>query len=551
MGLTIFRIGIMPDREKDKISLEEIRLMKESKAPVQSFMREVAELIYPSLMDMGTGDPYSYPDVPRHYSSTARTALQMMAQGLCATFMNPDNFWFELGEFGNKAVMENNTAKQWFDDVRRIINSELYNDGFFDVIIPAIKTAAGLGTSLTTALEANGRINYIQWHPRSVMIGEDDGRRVDRLAITTYMTLYNLYERGFKLTDREETEIRGRARADRKENEVVFYYHRVRKDEKNLDNNNKWRLVVLNTLGEVYHTSEMRGLPGAVWRFFPKTDSPYGEGPGTNIFRDMLQANKIQRLLLQDTEKRINPPMFLPRLNRAYLSPGSENYPLDANNPNEYPRPMFVQGDVAPSVTLKNEIDNIIELNIGAQFFTQLMELDGKQTAEQIRMMSANASSLVFSFVDTFERNWVVPMLRRTMVIMYDQGKLPEAPNIIRNKGGGILEMRFIGPIAKARRYYFSLKQDNELFQSVFGVAQVNPESLDYIRWPEYFSRLGRFMSGNSDIIATKEEVLQKRMERQRQQKLEEQARLRQAAITQGSTPEAGSPADSVQRGMI
>lgn len=539
--------------QRDEKAWAEVSRLKEVKWKVKNHFRDVSELICPDLMDMDANMSDDFMNSPGHYSGLARTDLMTFAQGMFSYMLGGGTDWMEFGEFGNKVIMESRVAQSYYEEFRMQELQNLYDDGFYDIAIPQLRTAAGLGTDVTTCLpNPNGkRADFIHWHPGDFMIGQDQGGRVDRVALICRTTAHDMADQGLELSVSQQNAVAKMGKLAEKKEEIIYYY-RLATPGEYIDKHMKWKLSVFNAGGEVIHESPMRSLPGAVWRFFKRDRSAYGDGPGMFLYRDMLQSNKIQKLLMREGELRVNPPMYLPRIKQAFMEPGSENYMEEMGDVTQYPRRMFEPADMTGIFALKGEIDRLIDVNLYADFFRQLTgDTAGKRkTGVEVQATFQESSAQMTPVVDTYERNGLKPLIRRHMLIMIDQGRLPEPPNIIKQNTTGHLGIQFIGPLAKARRYQYSVGQDQQFIQNVVGpMAQIDPGVIDYVNVGEYLERSARFMGGGRSSIRTEEEVQSIRAEKMMQEMKMKQMELAKAAVGNSKQAEPGSPAAEVVNG--
>lgn len=533
--------------DKNPDALMEIKRLVEEKNPLKSELADVAELCHPEAMDMDGNLNEQLLNAPGHYSGLAKVNLQVFSQGSFAHMMGGDVDWMEFGEFHNKEIMESRVAQSYYEELRIVFLHNLYDDGFYDTIMPAFKGAGSMGTDCVTATPSydDKRTDYIHWHIGDVWVGQDAGGRPDRLALKLRTTVHDLAEMGFDLSEEQARIARETPKLAERKEEIWYYYRRIREPEKYLDTKMIWEVIVLNKAGEVMHESPMRSLPGSVWRFFRRDRSAYGQGMGTLLRRDMMQSNKIQKLLMMEGEQRVLPSMWMPAGVEAYLEPGSVTYQEDMNNPQSFPRRMIETADMTGVAGLKAEIDRLSNIIFYTDFFMQLAGNTTRKTAQEVAAVWQETSAQVAVVVDTIERNFLRPLMYRSLLIMADQGRLPEPPEVIKQNTKGPLEIDFIGPLAKARRYTYSVAQDRRMIEDILApLIGADPTILDYLDMEQYLKRATRFMGGGRSTIRPQAEVDGIRAERQMQEMM-----MRQAAAAQGQAqgqPQPGAPQQEV-----
>jgi hypothetical protein len=538
----------MQDDYKDADALQEIRRLEEEKNPLKAELKEVAELCIPESMDMDGNLSEQILNSPGHYSGLAKVNLQVFAQGTFAHMIGGDVDWLEAGEFGNKVIMESRIAQEYYEEIRTLLIQGLYDDGYMDVALPAFKNAGGLGTDVVTVTPNidSKRADFIHWHPGDVFIGHDAGGRVDRCALKLRTTVHDLAEKKFNISkEMKRIATESPKKAERKI-EIWYYYRRIRQLGKYLDTGMRWELLVIDKAGVVIHESPMRSLPGAIWRFFRKDRSSYGMGMGTMLRRDMMQSNKIQKLLMMEGEQRVNPAMWMPAGVDAYLEPDSITYQTDMTNQQMFPRRMIEVAEMTGIAALKAEIDRLCNIIFYTDFFMQLAGNTTRKTAQEISGLWQETSAQITAVVDTVERNHMMPIVRRYLMVMMDQNRLPPVPNIIKANTKGSLGIRFIGPLAKARRYTYTIAQDQRMISEIIApMAQVDPGILDYIDKEAYLKRAAQYLGGGRATILSQAEVDGIRAERAMREMMMEKMKTAQAAVGNSTAAEPGSPAEA------
>ena len=542
---------------QDSKSIAEISRLVEQKEPTKRLQQEVAELIVPYLQDMEGTQSDKFVLSPGHYSGSGKTDLEVFSRGMFSHMVGGDVDWIEAGIFGEYDIMQDPASQEFFEMLRLDLMDELYNNGWFDHVKPSLEYGAGLGTDVITITGdyMKNRIDVLHWHPGDVFIGEDGAGKIDRLALRSRANAHDLAEmKDIMLTDAMKLELK-KPRAATKEKTMWMYWRRLDDDQENLNPNMRWRYQLLDKGGEVFNESPMHSLPGPVWRFERLPRTAYGICPGIKIYRDLMQSNKIQRLLMQEAEVRVNPPIWIPNRGSKdiYMEPGSLNYVDTPGGGNEIPRRLIDVADMAPAAQLKAEIDRLSRIHFYTEFFMQLTGSTNRKTSTEVQGLMMESGAQVTSVVDSFERGYLNPSIKRTLGVMSEQGRLRDpsakvAQYIKANKSKG-MGIRFIGPLAKSRRWMYSIGQDMRMIQEmVVPIAQVDPGAIDYINIQNLFERGNQFMSGGRAVVRTQEEVDQIRADRQQMQMAQMQANMAQEALKTTKAPEAGSPSEAVMQ---
>lgn len=533
----------------------EINKLVEDKSIIKDLWREVAELIAPHLMDMDGTYEDKFLHAPGHYSGNAKMYLEVMARGMFSQMVGEGADFMEVGAFGDESVEKDPASQQFFERLRIDIVDGMYRDGWYDHIKSQVEYVGALGTDVLTITGdyLGGRIDFIHWHPGDFYIGEDAGGRVDRLALKIRTTGHDLKEILGYLPPNLKNTV-NTPKPSKRKLQLWAYFRRLRADEDSMDREMKWVYKLMDRSGNVLSESPMRGLPGPVWRLERIARTPYGLGYGVKLFRDMLQSNKIQKLLMKEAELRVNPPLWIPTSDRdLFLDPGSQNY-VEQMNPGNFPRRMIDPADLAPAMELKGEIERLARIHLLTDFFLPLTDKTNRKTQAEVQGLMMETSAQLAVLVDSMERNCLNTAIRRYATIRWEHGTLPEPPRKVKQyiKEGGFYKLRFIGPLAKSRRYMFSVGQDMKMIENILAPLGSIPSDhpvMDALDVQAMLERAKQYMSGGRSVVKSSEQIAAERAEREMKMLMMQQQQMAQKAIGQTQAAEPGSPAQAVMNG--
>ena len=532
----------------DKDSIAEIMRLEELKHPVKKVMQEVSELIAPHLMDFDGTHADRFLFSPGHYSGAGKLDLEVYARGMFSHMVGGDVDFMEAGVFNNDEIMQDKPSQGYFERVRLELIEEMYSNGWFDHVKPSLEYCGAVGTDVTTIMGDyyTNKISIIHWHPGDVFIGEDGSGWVDRLALKIRTTPKDLMDMGVDLPISLQNEA-NKPKPARKKLELWAYWRKQGpKATKQTGMPFKYRLLMKD--GTILSESLMHSLPGPVWRMEKMPRSAYGLSMGIKLYRDLMQSNKIQKLLMEEAELRVRPPVWVPNTAEdIFMEPGSINY-VNSMDGSQFPRRMIDAADMLPASQLKQEIDSLARVHFYTDFFMQLTGSTNRKTSVEVQGLMMESGAQIASLVDSFERNYLMPSVRRHFILMAEQGRLSEPSNKIKEyiaqNPQAELGVRFIGPLAKARRWMYSVGKDLEMInQMVVPLAQVDPGVLDYIDMAALLGRAKQFMSGGRNVLRTQEEVDQMRQKQAEAQQAAQQQAYQMEVLKMTKAPEPGSPA--------
>lgn len=540
--------------EEGKQAISRIDEMKsERKSEAEPWWKDVSEVLIPRLSDLDGTKTSEALLAPGFYDSQGRSSLEIAGNAVFSLMVGHDVDWLSFGMFNNPDVMRDRASREYFDRMRIAVLDVLYANGFYENVKPAVETAMSIGTTCTTVTNELGSedINYILWHPGDTFIRKGGDRRIGEVAIrqnVRYKDLFGRYENlPPKIVENITKDPNGKT-------DIYYYINKLANDGTNplTEFGMKYYIIHVSEDGDILHSSGLKNLPGSFWTFEADPRMDYGLCPGYHTLRDLMQNNKIRKMLLQETEKRIKPPLWVPEQGSSQLhaEPDSINY--FNGDPSLFPRNVFQETDVSLAFTIKEEINNIIRTRFYTDFFLAVMSKTHRRTAQEIAATQNEVGSQIGPLVYGVERNFLAPQIKRTLQIMHDLGKLPEPSNkIMQNTSDFPLEVKYIGPLSLAQRYqYHTVKNTQLLNEVLIPAAQLDPASVDYINIGRLVQESAMGVNGGFGVIRDEKEVEKIRTERQAAQQAQMQAQLQQEALKQTGTAEQGSPAEAVMNGQ-
>ena len=531
-----------------KLTISRIDEMKaERKTQAEPWWKDLSEVLIPRLQDLDGTKTMDALLAPGTYDSQGRSALEIMGNAVFSLMCGPSVDWISLGMFSNDDVMRDHASREYFDRLRMHALDALYENGFYENVKPAVEYAASLGTVATTVtaeLEED-QINYLLWHPGDIYLRKGMDRRYGEVAIkqrVRYKDLLSYPDLDPKLEEKA-------LKSPNEKLDIYYYINKTANDGTSVlyEFGMKYYVSHVTDGGIILHSSGLKMMPGSFWGFESDPRMDYGLSPGYHTLRDMLQSNKIRKLLLKETEQRVNPSLWIPEqgASQLYSEPGSSNY--YTGDSSMFPRRIFEAGDVGLAFQIKEEINEIIQTRFYTKFFLSVMSKTHRRTAQEIAATQNEVGSQIAPLVYTVERNFLAPQIRRTIQILFDQGKLPEPSNKIKSTAKDFpLEVRFIGPLSMAQRYQYLTVKNTQMINDVLApVYQLDPTALDNIDLNALVRQSALGLNGGYGIIRAEKDVEAIRAQRAQQQMQQQQMAMQVEAMKQPQAPESGSPAEA------
>ena len=359
------------DEELGKDLLKEIvGLIETRDSDIVPVWKQIAEVIIPELADLDGTKTIDALLAPGFYNGSARAYLETTSNAIYSMICGPGVNWIQFGIGDDIELMRDLEVRKYFDDLRIIVLNRLSQDGFYDIAKPAIKYALSIGTVVVTVTREpeSPQIDYILWHPGDIAHSTDKGGRTDGITIEQKVAIKDLMDYEIPDSMRKDFE---KGNGD-KEVTVWLYFRKNREGEPlETDTGNfPYTLYQILETGHVIHSSGMHSMPGPAWQFEKTPRLDYGLCPGYYILRDILQSNKLRKIILKETEKESNPALWVPRHSDAFFTePGSINY--HDGDGSTMPRRVFDTADLTNAQIANQEIDQIVRTHLLVDFFSK------------------------------------------------------------------------------------------------------------------------------------------------------------------------------------
>ena len=526
--------------------LDAMSLRKEK--VIMSVWKQISEVLIPELADMDGTSTIDALLAPGYYDGSGRAYLETTANAIFSMMMGPGTNWIQFC-VEDEEIMKDREVRRYFDLLRKVVLKRMAQDGFYKIAKPAIKHCLALGTTCNTVTREpeETRLSYRLWHPGDYYHSIDKSGRTDGIGIKQIVKIKNLQK--YDWLPQEYIDSFNDKKGDE---EVIlwFYFRKNREGDPNSELEATFPYTVYHILetGHIIHASGMKGMPGPMWLFEETPRLEYGLCPGYYILRDLLQSNKIRKLVMKETDKESDPALWVSRnTDTFYTEPGSINY-HDGDSTNQ-PRRVFDTADMSLAQQAKLEIDQIVRTHLLVDFFASLTGSTTRRTAQEVQTiqaeMGAQAGPIVYSVEDGFLR----PNVKRTLMQLHEMGKLPEPPNKLTAATKDFpLEVLFMGPLSIANRYLYETTQAHRVLNdTLIPLSQIDPEGVqDALNTAGFIRSTMDGIGGGFDVVNTEAEIEQKQREREAKAAQEQQLAAASALMKDGSqAPDPGSPLEA------
>ena len=262
--------------------------------------------------------------------------------------------------------------------------------------------------------------------------------------------------------------------------------------------------------------------------------TPYGRGVCEEYLTDIIELNDMARIRQVMRQKNADPPMTVPySLEGAFSSrPGARNYVSDMSS---RPVPVLDHYDanelLADIQDKRNELMTAFSTDI---FRIVMNSVDSRKTAYEVSEMKNEKITLLQMLIGSFKREFVTPIVKRTLAILHDAGVIEDPPAGRDGKGrmdfdtflaGCSVELDSV--FVRRAQSYLQYQQSVQSMQILATLSQIFPGASLNVKENSYTRRLlygaGTPAADIRDLRDVEADQESMREEMQRQQRIQEQ----------------------------
>ena len=264
-------------------------------------------------------------------------------------------------------------------------------------------------------------------------------------------------------------------------------------------------------------------------RFGDSEKMPYGVGLAEDVLEDVKRLNDLANQRQIIVQRNANPAMYAPTALQGRFSgkPGSVMYGPDVS---QAPRPILqnIGGDsiLHDIESVKQGLRNLIPVDL---FETLMGGTDSRKTATEVQMKKNEAMVLLSFQIGAMKRDVLEPMFKRTVKIAL---KHMSASDLASRDREGLAKLvddsRFELSSVFVQRLsaYLQTSANDEVLMSLQGLMQIYPQASDALRMDEWIQHYFRGKGLMESLIASKQEMDEKRKQRAEVQKAQLESQL-------------------------
>jgi hypothetical protein len=571
----------MAEKQTDEKTAKDIvryhEYLKQIRLPFESVVDDILEFVRQSRPIKSTTKGQKL--TGNVYDGTAISALNLWADGMYGYLCSPNLDWFSLTipntmnfnrmsamrKFNGKRVDDLPEVAQWLNDCEDVMKSAFLRSNFYAVMPQFFRDGGSIGTAAMDIEEdiGKGRIFFTPIHFREYCLAEDKNGMVDTMYRRFPVTLRNLVQR-FGLDTIKKVDKEFEKKYEKNPYEETYLIHavqpRVDFDPSRIDSKAKpfgsyW--VLEDKKDKLLSEGGYRRFPSIGWRYRKETDEVYGRSPAWDAYAEIMLSQQEARTNLIAGQKMAEPPMVGPADLRGQVNSGPKGWTW-VEQMGDQPQPLNEGIKLPFMLEMRERTDKAIEKHFNVDFFLMLSQAAYNKvflTATQVIQMAGEKAAVLATRTDTLNIEAFNPIIDRVWDIELEARRLPPAPAVLQEFGGGHIEIDYLGPLAQAQKVMFETQGIKASLETGMQIAQIFPESLDVLDGDEMMREIYKANRAPAKVIRSEEKVIEIRQQRQEQQQaaqdMMQMTEMAKALPGGSKTIEGGSAIDVLTGGTL
>lgn len=490
--------------------------METRRATWESTWEAVAKLVLPRSDDFRSKHSPGDQRNQQQYDAFPMAALDKFAAAIEAGTMPRQTYWHRMTT-GDPDLDKRQEVQQYLEDLNQVLWRERYHPlGNFASQAHEKRLSLGaFGTgNLLVEPRKGGGIKYRTIHLGETYIEENSEGIVD------------VVHRKFSLPARQVIQMFGKHTPQKiidrynsgKAEERFDFIHCVQpKEETSLGFPTEgYYLFEKEFVGE---PERFRSNPYIVSRYATSTREIYGRSPAIMLLPDISMLNEMRRTVIEAANMAVDKPVLMhDDVSEFDLTPGSRNLGTLDDNGNPMARPWDDQARVDIGMEMIADTRAQIDDGFLGVYFRVLLE-NPNMTATQAMLIAQQQGQMTAPTVGRLQTEWLGPMIRRESSILHSQGKLPDMPAILAQRGKP-LDIEYETPLTRQAKNEESVGL-LRTFEALAGPAQVDPTVYDRFNFDAVAEIVSEVNGVPARALKTDEQLEQERAQKQSAQNMQ------------------------------
>lgn len=524
--------GLPPIDPRVKELDAQFQELKLRRSPWEPYWNDLRELVRPSAGRFGASGSFMADPEPSSmgYDSTPGWALEQLASGLHSFLTNPTERWMFLGVKADPGEETEPEVRAWLETVTDILFEVFGSSGgmFHPTLHECYLDIGCFGTAAVYEdYDPKLGMPFFQAYPLTdCWIDENELFQPDTVFRRTSFSTRQLIQKfPESIAFQPVTEAQPQKKWD-----VI---HTVRPRAEKLRGRpgpigKPWSSIWwCAELGQVLRESGYDVFPYHLPRWSKLSGELYGRSPGMVALPDIRMLNSMKKTLLKAAHKVVDPALMLPDdgfMLPIKTRPGGLNY---------YSRGLEASIDRVPGperFDVPMEFFSATQDAILKAFYVDWLRRDPKkerQTAFEINDDRTEKLVLMAPMIGRLKNELLGPVIRTTYDLLNRWGHIPEIPEQLLNNMP--VKPHYVSPAFKAQMNSKVVNAERYI-QQLSQLVPVFPDILDSINPDRLGSELAILNDVTTKVLASQQEIAQKRQRRQQMEEASVQAQVAQDA---------------------
>ncbi len=511
------------ETEELEKNLKLVRAMENVRASWEDTWREIRDYIYPHsalALDNDAGELQGRKRYAKILDSYPEKAVRVLAAGMLGGMLSPSRMWFQLGFKDWQARELSAEAGAWLGKVRDILLHYFNRSDIYGAMHTLFREMAlyGQGVLLIEGDAVNG-FNFTPLSCGEYYLDQNEKGEVDTLLRKIYYTPRQMLE---KFNPEELPEAVLQASEHSQVDRRFEVLHLIKPNSSYSDGQYgtarmAWDdIYIIRSGGQGTRLIRRNGFetkPFVAPRWEKMSSSVYGHAPARTALADVKTLYEIDKQNLTTLKKHAAPPVTVKgnmKNSLIDLSPNGVTY-VPAMNADAGVAPIYQpQNSFQMTEGKLEKLQQSIREVFYNDLFMPIMQRDKRMSATEINSINVEKMGNITPVIELLEKEALDHIFSRCFNILLRLGGIiPRPPQQLI---GSEIKIDYISVLAQAQKVS-ELAAIEQFVGFVGNCAQYKREVLDYINADKLVEKYGRVLSIDSDIIASEQEVKQRRRE--------------------------------------
>lgn len=480
------------------------------------------------------------------YDGTAINAAQTLSASIQGTMTSPAIKWFEL-RFRKSALNAHNEARVWLEECEERMYQAFRESNFDTESSESYLDLVSFGNGVLVEEEDDDNqsltgIDFAAIPVRQAYFEEDHRGNVTRFYRTLNWTPAQIVNKFGQ--ENVPDDIRQKYNANKTDKEKIVFALYKRLDKQDKDTSKQlaakerpygYKYILHKDASELGQEGGYYELPVYLTRWRKVAGSRWGHSPAFVVLSDILSLNELVEVMLEAAGKVVDPPtLTTARGLMSDLDLGRAGLTVVRNIDDVKPYESGARFDVADM-----KVDRL-QNAINKAFYIDQLQLKESpaMTATEVSVRYEMMQRLMGPTMGRLQDDFLNPMIERTFAIMWRNGRLPKAPDIVLQQASD-LDIEYTGPLPRSQKMETARQVQNWLAM-LGSLTEVFPDIRDLPNIDEIGRGMARMEGVPAKFVNDEKTVAKIREDRQEEERI-----MRQLQMAR----EGGEAAEAVGKG--